>query len=371
MGSFIINCALLLSTFSLCFQCSYGSHFVLDNLPELDRNFSSDSLYIPDEIDEIISDHAGQASASGTVAPAEPPFWFFGNFYADPYFGSSSASRSALQMPESSKSSGVAASISGEPPESFKYTEYSVPTARGNVHSDPYFGLSSASRSALQMPESSKSIGVSASISGEPPESSKSTESSVPSESHKKRKREPIYSLSELNEFSGCDLLKYYDSIDNRHDRRQFIQDLLLSRYNEDISPPCGHHSSISWSKVNVLGWPEEVKSYSIYGLTLTDCRILIPKIRNIHFERKPEHHSTNSPLKCTKEINTAIYEELKNISGVGPKGFVQWEKLHARFPELVLKTHDYRVWSEQDRQLITNLVFPELKKDRVQFHNF
>ena len=170
--------------------------------------------------------------------------------------------------------------------------------------------------------------------------------------------------LPSIHDFTEDELKAIFEGFTDRRDVQHFTRDLLLSKYNADVGYQHSNPANIVWGKVNVFGWPRELRSYSVCDFTKDECIILLKNLHQVHFEMKSDTSGQRS-FKGNKALNEALYQELKEACKIHKTltsgSNVHWQALHRLVPNLVLKTHDHRIWTEQDRELISTLILNDL----------
>ncbi len=141
--------------------------------------------------------------------------------------------------------------------------------------------------------------------------------------------------------------------------KRGFVHDLLMIRYHEVMPYSAGR---IIWSKVEVIGWPEQFKSKTVFDLDPLQCLSLLKKLNEISF--KPLGASS---IEClgNRAVNDRFYYKLRKACTECGLSFnlkrINWKKIYILQPLLKLKTQDYRIWGSEDRNLIQKLILDDL----------
>ncbi len=159
-----------------------------------------------------------------------------------------------------------------------------------------------------------------------------------------------------------------FNSFKNRLEKISFIRSLVLEKYRNALGPKYSNVNHIIWSKIDILGWPDQINTYDIHDLSKEQCAILLRHLPQIRFEAKIKDKVQRNP----KPENEALYNSLKEALAPFPKFFkksgIRWRKLHKVLPDLKLKTHDYRVWSSDDRFTIESVLLASLRDSKENF---
>ncbi len=148
-----------------------------------------------------------------------------------------------------------------------------------------------------------------------------------------------------------------------RSQKRRFLQNFLLSKFNSIFGDPKKPSRKIRFRIVNVIGWPEEIKTFQVKFLTNQECLILFERLHGIKFVLKREHARLQP--SGSAELNRELYAELKDACVDLPEIFcsnrILWDQMHKKAPEMRLSTLDYRRWSFGDRKVLRNLILNDL----------
>ncbi len=150
-----------------------------------------------------------------------------------------------------------------------------------------------------------------------------------------------------------------FSKLKTRRGKQVFIHKLLLIKYNEVI-PDLS--SKILWSKVEMTGWPTELKSWAVTDLNPEQCSRLLWKMDEIHF--KPKNYVAAFEGE-SKKLKEALYSELRD--GCRKCGLtvkrdrINWREIYRQAPLFELKTQDNCNWSREDRDQIKKYLLHDL----------
>lgn len=140
------------------------------------------------------------------------------------------------------------------------------------------------------------------------------------------------------------------------------VYEMLLGKFNKAIAPEKAH--CLHLKKVRIFGWPSSVKTFQVRGFTRSMCETILEHMDDIRFERNPEFIPGRARMYGkSRQINFQFYAELlQQLSDLGicvtkRNRKIDWSCLHRNVPEMFLRTHDYRSWTEADRDTLQRLV--------------
>ncbi len=150
--------------------------------------------------------------------------------------------------------------------------------------------------------------------------------------------------------------------IPDRRSKCAFVNGLLMVKYRE-VFPK--QRKNISWSKVEVLGWPDEVKFRMIYELNLEKILIILLSLNDIRFVCKKSSEcrrlSKNENREANDMLHAKLVEACKYFNLTSNRGNIKWNELGELVPQLLLSGRNHRNWTEEDRKTIQNRILDEL----------
>ncbi len=163
---------------------------------------------------------------------------------------------------------------------------------------------------------------------------------------------------------------KEFEKLPTRMSKLAFVHGLLMIKYR-DVFPK--QSKRIIWSRVDVIGWPSLLKSWTVNDLTVDEAWLLLQNLNTIRFVRKEDPESGKKHSKENREANDALHEtllkDLKDLNVISKRGYIKWKKLVELVPLLTLTSRDHRVWSGDDRINIQSLILedliPRLKREK------
>ncbi len=164
---------------------------------------------------------------------------------------------------------------------------------------------------------------------------------------------------------SNSEIMNTFESFSYLRERAAFLYKLLLAKYRKGIKSPTAER--ILWSRVRVLGWPEELKSFNYRDFSNEQCLVLLQNMDKIEFQsiRNVGLRSADGNGKVNQEFFKNLQQNCRP-EFCTKKGQIRWNRLHELEPRLVLKTHDYRIWTSDDRKLIEELILNRFTKKEI-----
>ena len=145
---------------------------------------------------------------------------------------------------------------------------------------------------------------------------------------------------------------------------RSRIHQRLLKRFNEaklvDERKAITPRKVIPWGKLNVEGWPDEVKSKNPRGWSSKDLVILNECVERFKFRwAEPSAELAPSQSALNTKLHSQVVAQAK-LLGLTQKtrDSLCWSRIFGKFPEFKLENRDYPNWTAADRENIrTNLI--------------
>ncbi len=161
---------------------------------------------------------------------------------------------------------------------------------------------------------------------------------------------------------------EFWDLEDQRQ-KQKFVHHLLMIKYSEVVPDAV---NKITWSLVDMVGWPEGLQSLTVRFLNSEECLKILRGINEIHFGLKK---AVKIQKKGNRKLNDALYSTLRESCKscgliIKPKS-INWKLIYEKVPKFTLKTQDYRVWTGDDREqiqkhLLDDLI-PRLKQEQQE----
>jgi hypothetical protein len=151
---------------------------------------------------------------------------------------------------------------------------------------------------------------------------------------------------------------------DELSNQRQQTHSQLLERYK--VLHISAH--TISWCKVDILGWPEEVIFYYSYNWTKVDCLRLLEAMPNIHFVYSETHDSMLSKYEQMVITSQVSDFSLKYFGTIISK----WSRIQMHVPGFHLSQRKSSEWTRRDAEMLRKVfrVFEEAYPDVAMISN-